>query len=92
MNNAVRTVIVIYIIAFLTLCIFYIPCKQFTFTYDDDVIFTGVRDTFSIIEMYQIRRISTDFRYFYYIDWQLLYIELLPLTVLAVGTSLILKR
>lgn len=91
MNNAVRTVIVIYIIAFLTICIFYIPCKQFTFA-NDDVIFTGIRDTYSIIEMYQIRRISTDFPFFYYIDWQLLYIELLPLTVLAVGTSLILKK
>lgn len=92
MNNAVRTVIVIFVIAVMTISIFFIPCKQFTFSYDGDVLFTGARDTYSVFEMYQMNSLDANNRYFYYIDWQILYIELLPLTVLAIGTSLMFKR
>lgn len=98
MNNAVKTIIVIYIIVFMAICLFFIPCKQFM--YPGKPMFTGEREIFSIFELYQLKQVDVNSskqwfeknEYFYYIDWQVLFIELLPLTVLAVGTSLILKK
>ena len=91
MNNAVRTIIVIYIIVFIAICLFFIPCKQFMYG-NGNVVFTGAREIFSVFELYQMDSLEKTNKYFYYIDWQVLFIELLPLTVLAVGTSLILKK
>lgn len=92
MNNAVRTILIIYVITFMVICLFFIPCKQFTLTTNNNAIFTGKRYTYSIFEMYNIISLSNTNRYFYYIDWQVLWIELLPLTVFAAGTSLAFKR
>lgn len=47
MNNTVRTIIVIYIVVFAVICLFFIPCKQFSYV-DTKAIFTGVRDIFSV--------------------------------------------
>ena len=90
MNNAIKTIIVIYVIVFLVICLFFTPCKQFM--YPGKPMFTGAREAFSIFELYQLKKVDMDPKkewyekneYFYYIDWQVLFIELLPLTVLAV--------
>lgn len=87
MNNTVRTIIVVYIIAFLVICLFFIPCKKFVKPVDP--IFTGDRESLSIIKLYQLDEYND---YFYYIDWQLLWLELMSLTVLAGGSCLIFKK
>lgn len=92
MNNTVRTIIVIYIIAFMAICLFFIPCKQFIYGAGNNTVFTGSRDTYSVFELYQIVRVSNTQPDFYYIDWQVLWIELLPLTVLAIGSIIIFKE
>lgn len=92
MNNTVRTIIVIYIIVFMAICLFFIPCKQFSYAAGNNTVFTGSRDTYSVFELYQIRQVSIDYPYFHYIDWQLLWIELLPLTILVIGSILVFKE
>lgn len=91
MNNTVRTIIVIYIVVFAVICLFFIPCKQFSYV-DTKAIFTGVRDIYSVFELYQIRQITPNYPYFYYIDWQVLWIELLPLTIITIGSVIAFKE
>jgi len=96
MNNIVRTLIVIYIILFVILCVFITPYKQYTYgnnsCFTGDRVYTAVFASDSLESSIVNSVTGKQLNVVYYIDLQVLFVELIALTVFFIGACLIFKK
>lgn len=99
MNKKIKLIILVYAIFFITLSIFITPYKILAY-YDGEAIFLGERGNGPVTEFNNItEKINAEAQRLnkpgsiriIYIDWQVLNLELLTLTVMTVCICLIFK-
>lgn len=88
--NKAKILIFSYVVSFVIITIFLTPYRQFV-TSNGNLLFTGTRGYSPIFMFNDLEKTYNEIMCVYYIDSQVLFVELLSLTILFIGAWLIFK-
>lgn len=93
MNKKIKVLILVYLILISVICLIYTPYVEYTWLDSSQGYeFTGYRGNSSLYQFNEIQPPNTQYLYVYYIDFQVLFVEILVVTVIFIGLYIIVLK